>query len=297
MAAPLPMKALVVFDAVMKQNSFSKAAQELHVTPGAVGQQMQNLEGWLKTTLFIRSVRQIQPTADALRYWSAIQPALLRIQQASEDLRLSQANEVWLSMPMTLAAKWFAPRMAGFLSLRPGISLHLDATTALIDFERDRVDLAVRHFDGKNSALESTLLCRDEARVYCSPAYAKKLKLKTPDDLARVTLLHTTLLPYWLEWLQQFSKLTDKQIGAIKSQHFDQSILAIEAARQGHGAVLNSAILTEPEVHAGLLCEPFDCRLPVAKSYYVVHRRGAVLRPAVSALKQWLLETARSEGK
>lgn len=295
MGTTLPVRSLVVFDAVMKHKSFTMAAAELHVTPGAVGQQIQKLEEWLGVTLFTRMVRQIQPTAEAMHYWAAIRPALARIQHVSEQLRLSQANEVWLSMPPTLAAKWFAPRMVGFLAKQPNISLHLGATTAMSDFERDRVDLAIRYFDGEDASLESALLCHDEARLYCSPAYVKEHRLRTPDDLVRATLLHTTLQPHWRCWLQQFSHLTDEQIDAIPSLHFDQSLLAIETARYGQGAVLSSAILTEAELRDGSLCEPFECRLPVTKGYYIVHHKGSALRPAALALKQWLLQVAQSE--
>jgi LysR family glycine cleavage system transcriptional activator len=290
-----PLKALVAFDAAMKHASFTEAAAELHVTPGAVGQQIQKLEEWLGTPLFIRSVRQVQPTQAALNYWAAVQPALLRLQQASNELRLSNVNEVWLSMPPTLAAKWFAPRMADFLSFRPDISLHLSASTALIDFERDRVDLAIRYFDGNDPSLDSTLLYRDEARLYCSPDYARKLKLKGPEDLMRATLLQTTLLPHWTPWFKRFSQLTDAQVAGIPSQHFDQSILAIETARHGQGVVLSSAVLTEVEMRNGSLCEPFDMRLPVSRGYYLVHHRQAVLRPAAAVLKKWLIDRASAE--
>ena len=278
----------------MKHKSFTMAAKELHVTPGAVGQQIQKLEEWLGTQLFIRSVRQVQPTADAKNYWDVIQPALLRIHQVSDRLRRSQVNDVWLSMPPTLAAKWFAPRMSGFLSRRPDISLHLGATDALTDFERDRVDLAIRYFDGNDLTLQSDLLYRDEARIYCSPAYASKFKLKMPGDLVRATLLHTVLHP-WKPWLQKFSELTAQQIDAIAGQHFDQSMLAIEAARHGQGVVLSSSILTELEIRDGSLYEPFDLPLPTTKAYYVVHHRQSTLRPAAVALKKWLLDMAHAE--
>ena len=82
----------------------------------------------------------------------------------------------------------------------------------------------------------------------------------------------------------------------MAGQHFDQSLLAIEAARYGQGSVLCSAILVEAEMRDGALCEPFHARLPVAKGYYVVHPRGTLLRPAAQALKQWLLQTAASPG-
>ena len=295
MKTTLPVKALLVFDAAMRHNSFTMAAEELHVTPGAVGQQIQKLEAWLGVALFARMVRQIHPTAEAQHYWSNVQPALARLQHASEQIRLRQVNEVWLSMPPTLAAKWFAPRMAGFLAQWPDISLHLGATTAISDFERDRVDLAIRYFDGADASLESTLLYADEVRLYCAPDYVKELRLQVPSDLVRATLLHTTLQPHWKSWLQRFSTLSDAQIEAIAHLHFDQSLLAIEAARYGQGAVLSSAILTEAEMRDGALCEPFECRLPVTKGYYVVHHKGTPLRPAALALKNWLLQVAGSE--
>jgi LysR family glycine cleavage system transcriptional activator len=295
MKTALPVKALLVFDAAMRHNSFTMAAEELHVTPGAVGQQIQKLEAWLGVTLFTRMVRQIHPTAEAMHYWSNVQPALTRLQHASDQIRLRQVNEVWLSMPPTLAAKWFAPRMAGFLAQWPDISLHLGATTAISDFERDRVDLAIRYFDGEDTSLESTLLYRDEARLYCAPDYVKELRLQAPSDLVRATLLHTTLQPHWKSWLQRFSILSDAEIDATPRLHFDQALLAIETARYGQGAVLSSEILTETEMRDGTLCEPFMCRLPVTKGYYVVHHKGTPLRPAALALKKWLLQVAGSE--
>ena len=289
MSTTIPIKALLAFDAAMKHNSFSLAANDMHVTAGAVGQQIQKLEEWLGTTLFTRSVRQVTPTAEALNYWATVQPALSRILQASDALRQRQSNEVWLSMPPSLAAKWFAPRMADFLSHHPTISLHLDTSTALADFNRDRVDLAIRYFDGTNSELTSELLYHDEARLYCSPDYARKLKIQTPDDLQRATLIHTTLHPHWESWMERFSQLSARQVSSIPSLHFDQSIMAIEAARRGQGAVLCSALLTKAEVKQGALFEPFEGRLALLKAYYVTHHRTAMLRPAAVALKKWLL--------
>ena len=295
MPAALPLKSLLVFDAVMQHNSFSGAAQALHVTPGAVGQQIQKLEEWLGVPLFVRSIRHIQATADAQAYWAAVQPALGRIQHASDQLRLSQTSAVWLTMPPSLAAKWFAPRMGAFLAVQPSISLHLSATTALLDFDRDRTDLAIRYFDGKDAALQSHLLYPDEARLYCAPSYAHKHQLASPDDLVRTTLLHTTILPYWPDWLQQFSTITPAQQARIPSQHFDQSVLAIETARHGQGVVLSSAVLTEAEMRDGSLCEPFTGRLATHKGYYLVHPAQRALRPAAQALKDWLLALVAAE--
>jgi LysR family glycine cleavage system transcriptional activator len=137
--------------------------------------------------------------------------------------------------------------------------------------------------------LASQILYQDEARLYCAPSYVKRLKLKATDDIARGTLIHTTLHPHWRSWLNLFSNLNDNQIENIPSLHFDQSIMAIEAARQDQGLVLSSALLTEKEVNEGTLVEPFKQRLALNKSYFVTHDKGTLLRPAVAALKDWLL--------
>lgn len=287
-----PMKALLAFDAAMKRMSFALAAQELSVTPGAISQQIQKLEDWLGASLFVRDVRQIRPTPEGLEYWAAVQPALQQIRQASQGLRQRGMLEVRLSMPPTLAAKWFAPRMADFMGHHPDISLHLAATTELADLERDSIDLAIRHFDGRAPQLDTTLLLPDEARLFCAADYARKLGLPTPAALAGVTLLNTTLHPHWTAWLGRFAGMDKEHVAALPQLHFNQTLLAIEAARYGRGVVLCSRQLVESELDKGLLVEPFDCALPLEQAYYLVHRRTNGLRPAVQVLKAWLLATA-----
>ena len=289
-----PLKALLAFDAVMRSSSFSVAAEDLCVTPGAVGQQIRKLEDWLGLTLFTRQVRQVLPTPDAQTYWTRIQPAIAQILDASRALKESRNNGVRVSMPPSFAAKWFTRRMASFLTRHPEVELHLGSSVTPVDFERDAVDLAIRYFTGQDPRLDATLLLQDEARVYCSPSYARRIKLKRTGDVKRATLLHTTIQPYWKQWLQRFSQLGDETIDALPGIHFDQGLLAIEAARQGQGLVMASHHLTAEEVVDGSLIEPFPHRLALSNSYYVVHPRQTSLRPAARQLKAWLIEQARA---
>lgn len=284
-----PLKALVAFNAAMQHQSFTIAAQALSVTPGAIGQQIQNLEAWLGTPLFVRTVRQVTPTASALRYWADVGPALASIHAASHALRRAQSDDVKLSMPPSFAAKWFARRMGRFMALHPQIVLHLGATTDLTDFANQGADLAIRYFDGRDAGLDVALLADDEARLYCSPDYAASMALAVPDDLVRATLLHTTMHPHWAAWLGAFSTLTAAQVAAIPVQHLDLSLIGIEAARRGEGVVLTSALLVEDELEKGALIEPFTARLPLEAGYYVVHPRGVALHPAARHVAQWLL--------
>ncbi|MEQ7922549.1 LysR substrate-binding domain-containing protein [Xanthomonas sp. WHRI 1810A] len=293
MHTPPPLKALSCFDAAMRHKSFSLAGDELHVTPGAIGQQVRNLELWLGVTLFIRHIRRIEPTPDGLAYWARIQPALTQIIDASQALRDRHSQNVWLSMPPSLAAKWFARRMANVIESNPSASLHLSSSSALADFSSERVDLAVRHFDGIAPGLDVHLLHPDEARVYCSPAYARQLKLVLPADLRGATLLHNTFHPHWPEWLARFAGIDSQAVAQIAGIHFDQSMMAIEAARRDQGVVITSEWLVEDEIASGALIEPFEQRLPLSKGYYVVQPRHAIPRPAVQALKDWLIDQAQ----
>ena len=289
-----PLKSLVFLDAAMRHNSFSLAAEELCVTPGAVGQQIQKLEEWLGIALFTRQTRQVLPTAEGLAYWRRIQPALAQIADASREVKRRRSNSVSLSMPPSFAGKWLPRRLAGFVTRYPDVELHLSATTALVNFERDAIDLTIRYFQDDDPNLDATLLYPYEGRVYCSPDYAAAVALKETEDLQRATLLDTATLPYWPQWLQRFSRLDDSRIAAIPCIHFDQGLIAIEAAKKSQGVVLASPFLIEEELAQGLLIEPFAHALQLPTGYYVVHHRKLALHPAAKALKDWLIEEARA---
>lgn len=262
------------------------------MTPGAIGQQIRKLEDWLGMTLFTRHVRLVQPTPEALAYWQRIQPALAQIADASQKLRDSRNSAVWISMPPSFAAKWFPGRMARLLVKHPLLQLHLNATAALVDFDQENIDLAIRYFDGNAPHLDVTLLFGDEARIYCSPAYAEKIGIGESADLARATLLVTTMQPLWPQWFRSFSAFDEQAVAAIPRIHFDQGLVAIEAAKRGQGVILASPLLTESEVADGSLIEALPHRMTTPNAYYVVHPARQTLRPAAVAVKSWLIEEA-----
>ena len=287
-----PLKAVVSFDAAMRTHSFSAAAKELFVTPGAIGQQIQKLEYWLGITLFVRHSRHVVPTSDGIMYWQRIHPALQQILDASQSLQERGDRGVRLSMPPTFAAKWFTRRMPKFLAAYPDVELRINSSAQVMDFERDQIDLAVRHFNGNDARLSATLLYRDEARAYCHPDYLRSSGIASPDGLSAATLLHSAVQPYWPLWLKQFSTLNDTQMAAIPGIHFDLTLVAIEAAKSGQGFVLTSPLLVEEELADATLVDAFGLRLPLAAGYYVAHPGGAALNPATENLKRWLIAEA-----
>ncbi len=290
-----PLRSLVAFEAAARHLSFAKAADELFVTPGAVGQLIHKLEDWLGRKLFHREVRKVSLTEAGAAYFGRISTALGQISHASTVLKQRQRNEVRISMPPSFARKWFVPRMARFMDLHPEISLQIDASAALMDFDNDSIDIAIRHFKPQESnRLDVELLFLDELRIYCSPGYGEKLQLKQPENLAKATLLATRIHPYWERWLLQFTRLSDREIGDIPSMYFDASHLAIDTAKRHQGVVLTSTSLVEPELANGELIEPFAARLAVDEGYYVVGLKGSFAQgSAVEALRLWLRQECR----
>lgn len=285
-----PLRALVAFEAAVRLGSFLAAARELHLTPGAVGQQVRKLETWLGAELFERGIRKVTVTRDGLGYYKHVAAALQQIGQASQALRRQPGDDVWLSTSPSLAGKWLGPRIARFIAQHPLINLHLSASTRLADFDHDTVDLAIRYFDGKDPHLAVQLLYRDEVHLYCSPRYRATIALASPADLRRASLLHTTLHPNWAEWGQGFAPLSAAEWAALRGVYFDQSSLALEAAKADQGVVLNNPLLAADDLASGALVEPFAHSLPLATGFYLVYRRHPSLTPRALALRDWLVD-------
>lgn len=282
-----PFKAIACFDAVMRTGSAKAAADVMFVTPGAVGQQLRKLEAWLGAQLFIRSVRKLQPTEEAVRYWQQIQPALAQMDDIHARLRGTSVFEVSLSLPPAFASTWFARRMPDLIQKLPDLQLHLNANAEAVDLRAGTYDLAVRHFDGQDDRLHSRLLLNDEVRVYCSPHYRERLQLFALEDLRRATLIHTTSHANWSRWLAQSGASLSGKAGGVR---FDQSELAIDAARRGQGLVLTSPWLIEEDLESHRLVQLFDCTLITGKGYYVVYPIDSPLSVGGKVLYEWFFQ-------
>lgn len=289
MRSDAPLKAIACFDAVMRTGSTTLAAERLFVTPGAVGQQIRKLEQWLGVQLFVRSVRKLTPTETAVRYWSQIKPALQQIQRANEDVMGERADRVSLSLPPAFAKSWFARRLHDFTQQFPNTNLHVNASPVPVDLLNSSYDLAVRHSDGVDDRLSSRLLLKDEARVYCSPRYRALLQLNELTDIRNATLLYTTSHANWAHWLAEAGASIADAAGGL---HFDQSELAIEAARRDQGLVLTSPWLVEDDVEQGKLVQLFAQAVFTGKAYYIVHDQETALSDAAQRLVDWLLDAA-----
>ena len=165
-----PLNALKAFEAAARHESFTRAAEELCVTQGAVSHQVKALEAELAIKLFNRERQRLIITEAGRDYLNVVRDALDRIAVGTERLVQRQSTGVLtVSTSPDFAAKWLVHRLGHFAEAHAGIDLRVSATLHHVDFAREEVDLAVRHGDGNWPGLDTVRLSAEQLFAVCSP--------------------------------------------------------------------------------------------------------------------------------
>lgn len=288
-----PLNSLRVFEAAARHLSFTKAADELHVTPGAVSQQIKALEDFIGAPVFRRQKRSLLLTDEAQASLPVLRDGFDRLAEAARLLAArNDSGKLAVSVAPSLAAKWLVPRLDRFRERHPEIDVWVSACMDLVDFAVDDVDLAIRYGSGAYPGLVVEHLMSEMIVPVCSPRLMLgEHPLRTPKDLAHHTLLHEDSpdkdesCPTWPMWLKAAGV---GEIDAARGPKFNQSSLVIEAAVAGKGVALAKSQLALADLEAARLVIPFDMSSPSAFAYYVVHPESRRASPAVKAFKEWL---------
>ncbi len=253
----LPIRAICVFHAVAKAGSVSKAAAELRVTPSAVSQQIQLLEVQLGTSLTVKAGRHIALTEAGERYFASITDEIERIAEATSHIRgFRSTTALNVRATPTLANKWLLPRLASFLDACPEMEVRLDGTNEPTDFDRETVDVEIRHGDGRWPGLFVEGLAEEQFWPVCAPGYAGPHSLH-PSDLPGRRLIHSVKSQaQWTRWFALADASGSWRPGAWRKVLFDRSHMAIDAAAGGMGVALESTLMTERETACGALVRP-----------------------------------------
>lgn len=297
MTTPAYLNALRAFEAAARHQSFSGAAEELSVTPAAVGQLVRSLESWLGAPLFTRA----SSGAARLMATDAARRALPDIREGFDRLNLGLARLKETSPRRTLtvtispafAAKWLLPRIDRFQSLHPDTDLLLDTNLRPMDFLADRIDIGVRYGAGKWPGLTAVKLMDEQVFPVCSPALQG---LRKPADLSRFTLIHDLSMPArsgfptWRHWLDAAGQ------GSVPTAHglrINNSAAVLQAAIDGMGVALARSVMVRDDLAAGRLLRPFGGKnVMAAQAYYVVYRPETQDMPQIAAFRDWLLQEA-----
>lgn len=293
-----PLNALRAFEVVARLGSMSRAAEELSVTPGAVSQQIRQLEEFIGVDLFVRHGRSLEPTDAGRAAAATASEAFDRLGEAVALMRRPiKRTRLTVSVAPSFAGKWLAPRLYRFQELHPGIEVWISADSERADLTGGDADLGIRYGPGGDASLDETLLLREEVLPLCSPDLLSRTPIRRPADLAGQTLLHDASPESevdgadWANWLK--TKRV-KQVSVRGGVRFNQSALVIDAAVAGRGVALAKRTLAQNDLASGRLVSLFaDGAAPVRSAYHIVTARGRDLDEDAAEFIAWLQAEAR----
>ena len=291
-----PLNALRAFEAAARHLNFSRAANELSVTPGAVSQQIQNLEDYIGAALFKRTPKGLLLTDAAQIALPALREAFDRLAEAASMLTAAvDGRRLTVSVAPSFAAKWLVPRLGKFEAAHPQVDVWVSAGMELVDFTSGEVDVAIRYGPGRYPGVESQRLMQETVIAVASPDLLASYPLNELADLANQVLLHDgspdadPSCPDWPMWL---AARGIKGVDGQRGPRFNQSSLVIEAAVGGRGVALAKRTLAQADLDAGRLIAPFQIATAVDFAYFVVYPKAKGRLPQVKAFVSWLTAEA-----
>jgi len=291
-----PIGSLVAFECAARHESFSRAAEELHLTQSAVSRQIRALEEIVGVALFER-VRQRVVLSEAGRaYLADVRRSLGELGDATHRVMgfAGTRGVLELAVLPTFGARWLVPRLARFLALHPDVTVNLAARIEPFDFADDPFDAAIHVGQPVWAGGVLEHLMDEEVVPVARPDWLAGRGLAAPADLADRPLLHQSTRPSaWADWFASVGVTTD---AAWRGPRFDQFSMVAEAAACGLGAALVPRFLIEEELASGRLAILFPEPLRTRSAYYIVHPASKGRSALLRAFEEWIVAEAGAEG-
>lgn len=292
MQASLPPPSwLRTFGVAARHMSFTRAAEELHVTQSAVSQQIRLLEDRLGQPLFHRLPQSLQLTEAGKAYLPVVREAFERLAFGTEEVfGIARQGLVTVRATPGFAEFWLAPRLEALFAAYPELELRVTSTIWNTDSIESGVDLEVRYGLGEWGELEAACLTREHLVPVCSPGVAARLQ-GDPRHLARVRLLHTDgFRNGWPEWLDAAG--VARHVDGGSGCHFDTAILPLRLAEEGLGVALGRSSMIGQRLHHGRLVAPFDTPVPTREAFHLCWPSDTPLHPDAEIVRDWLIASA-----
>lgn len=278
---------LVAFESAARLKSFTRAAEELSLTQGAISRQIKNLETTIGVMLFERVRRTVVLTDAGSLFLADIRKVLNGLSEASERAAGLGADHVLnLAVLPTFATRWLMPRVPRFLKGRPGVNVNFLVRLEPFSFDEQPFDAAIHFGDGVWPGATTHYLCREEIVAVASPGLARRSGFHGPADLAKATLLHQTTRPHaWAEW---FAAQRTTHPASHKGPRIEQFGMVVEAALAGLGVALVPKFLALAEIEQGRLAViPADA-FESSKAYWLAVPERKRSDATVAAFLEWL---------
>lgn len=291
-----PLNALRAFEATARCGSFTRAAQELCVTQGAVSRHVASLESWLQVRLIDRSRRGLQLTPPGQAYYLVLSGALDQIDAGTRQLQARpQAPRLRIKLPPTFAIRWLVPRLARFHALHPKVDVQITTSHQRADFLREDVDVSIHSEPGPPAEPGYRRLFGETLVPVCSPGLLEDAPpLASPGDLAQHVLLCSMNRPNdWPVWLAAAGAA---EIDGNRGLKFENAALAYQAAADRLGVMVAVQAFVRDDLATGRLVAPLPLRVETPGGYYLTCGGSQLLPEHVQWFESWILREAASEG-
>ncbi|WLG53496.1 LysR substrate-binding domain-containing protein [Pseudomonas sp. FP1742] len=285
-----PLNWLRAFEVSARCLNFTHAAEELHLTQGAVSQQIRQLESHLGVALFKRLPRGLGLTEEGQSYLPVVQDAISRLAVGTNEI-FGQRNRRHLKVRGSLSFLhyWLAPRLADFCREYPQIDIRYISNIWVKEPDGED-DLEIRWGCGEWSGLHAQRLTWDILQPVCSPTLMASSPIHEPRDLMNHSLLH--VLGYEEGWGYWLKRVGADDFDYSRGLQFDTLISTIRMAELGQGVALARSSVVEDLLKNGQLVAPFNYRIEASESFYLVHEQNEVLSPDAAHFSTWLVAQA-----
>jgi LysR family transcriptional regulator, glycine cleavage system transcriptional activator len=288
-----PLQTLRAFEATGRRLSMTLAAQELHLTHGAVSRQIKALEDHLGVLLFRRLTRRIELTDAGRSFFGTVTRLLSELQREAEDLRQkSDASRLVVNCSVSFASKWLTPRLHRLMADMPDLDVHLEVTDAAVDFAAGHVDVALRYGDGRYPQAAAERIMNETVSPVCSPDYREKMGgIDAIGDLVKCQLIHEIgMNTTWERWFA----MMELPYPGMRGPGYSHGSMSIEAAIRGAGVALGRSVLVVEDLAADRLVSLFPAAaLEVEWGYDLLYRIGNQDHPKVRSFRNWMLKEVR----
>lgn len=291
------LQALLCFEAAARHQSYTRAAQELALTQGAVSRQLAALEAFLGVALFRRTRHGVALTERGAEYAAQIAPRLQALEQDTLDVMSTQGSGggIHLAAVPTFATRWLIPRLPELAALHPDITVHIETRTRAFMFADTPFDAALYAGSAEQmsnwAGTRSVRLLSEDVVPVCSPKFLGTQQTLTPQAIAQLPLLQQSTRP--TGWRQWFDAVGVAAPLALSGPRYELFSMTAAAAAHGLGLALLPRLLIEAELLRGELV--VACERPVRgeRAYYLVTPDRADERPVMKTFLAWLQQAAR----
>lgn len=295
------LNALRAFESAARLSSFSKAADELHISHSTISHHIKGLESGLGVELFSREKRNVVLTQEGEMIFPVLRESFDAISEVLGKVqRNTKTRELNVTVTPTFANKWLVGHLKSFQEMHPNVRVRLHATMELVDFNKENIDIGIRTGTGNWPGLKSILLMPTHMTPLCSPSLLKGHKGKFGiNDLRNLTFIHadvsrgTGIESEWREWLDSNG---GQDLECDDGLHFHDPGLALQAAVDGLGVAMGYVELARHDIEENRLVRPFDFQTAHPWSYYIVTPEDNPGDSLTSEFSDWLIKEAKSVG-